>query len=263
MDIKKLDAIWNESLDEEIENLYDDPKEARSYNNSNLIRQDGIIRANNFNFPKHYTVLDIGSGPGVLSLPLSRIVKKVVAVEPSLEMVKHLKLHIDQENIKNIEIINKKWEETVLSFQFDAVIASYSLIMRNISEALLKINNSSKDHCYIFWFSGLTSWEKEQKAIYDILGKNYKDKLNKSDIICEILRCFNINPDVNILENTHFNRYHKTIESALDFIKSRYKIKTNVFDGSIKSYIEETYLKKEKGYIYKDETKYTQIHWRR
>ncbi|MDO4795673.1 MAG: class I SAM-dependent methyltransferase [Brachymonas sp.] len=262
MNIKKLDAIWNESFDEEIENLYDDPEEAGKYNDSNLIRQDGIIRAKNFNFPEHYTVLDIGSGPGVLSLPLSRIVKKVVAIEPSLEMVKHFKLHIEKENIKNIEIINEKWEEAACLPQFDAVIASYSLSMKNISEVISKMNSSSKNHCYIFWFSGMTSWEKEQKAIYEILGKEYRIKLNKSDIICQVLRQFNISPEVKILNDTHFDRSHKTIGKVLDFIKSRYKIKTNAFDDSIKSYINQTYLKSEQGYVYKDDTKYTKIHWR-
>ena len=86
MDIKDLDGIWNSAFNKEMKNMYDDSKTASDYDNSINIKNDGIKRANAFNFPKSYTVLDIGAGPGILALPLSKIVKEVVAVEPSIEI---------------------------------------------------------------------------------------------------------------------------------------------------------------------------------
>lgn len=151
MDIKDLDSIWNSAFNKEMKNIYDDSKTASDYDNSINIKNDGIKRANAFNFPKSYTVLDIGAGPGILALPLSKIVKEVVAVEPSIEMAKHLNRHIEDENIKNIKVINKKWQDVQdFDSEFDAVIASYSLNMKDISEMILKMNKASKKHCYIF-----------------------------------------------------------------------------------------------------------------
>ena len=262
MDIKDLDSIWNSAFDKEMKNMYDDSKAASDYDNSINIKNDGIKRAKAFNFPKNYTVLDIGAGPGILALPLSKIVKEVVAVEPSIEMAKHLNKHIEDENIKNIKVINKKWQDVEdFDSEFDAVIASYSLNMKDISEMILKMNKASKKHCYIFWFSGATSWENEQRDIFKILGKDYVPKLNKANIIYEILYQMNLYPDIKVLRDTNFNRNYNDIEDVVKFLKYRYKIESDLYNAELKKYVKNSYPETEKGYAYVDTTKYTEIHW--
>lgn len=261
MEIEYLNSIWNSALNEEPENIYSNPKEALNYNNSLSIWQDGFRRAYDFNFSTDYTVLDVGAGPGTLCLPLSGIVKKVIALEPSEEMRKYLNRHIEDKNIKNIEVVHKKWQETNFCSCFDVVIASYSLAMRDISDVILKINKASRQHCYIFWFSGMTSWEKEQQSIYQILGQRYKLKLNKANIIYEMLYQMKLYPDIRILKATNFDRFYKTIENALAFIKSRHRIDSNLYDDAIINYINKTYKKINGGYMYRDDTKYTEIYW--
>lgn len=50
------------------------------------------------------TVLDIGAGMGRISIPLARVVKKIVAVDNSFLRVKFLKLRAAKENLENIEV---------------------------------------------------------------------------------------------------------------------------------------------------------------
>ena len=56
-------------------------------------------------------ILDIGSGPGVLCIPLAEQVKEVTAIEPTegMSMVLHEKMNAH--GVDNIRLIEKLWEE--------------------------------------------------------------------------------------------------------------------------------------------------------
>ncbi len=62
--------------------------------------------------PKEHEVwVDIGCGPGYFALPLSKIVKKVYAVDIEEEMLEKCKLRANEENINNIEYVRCSEEE--------------------------------------------------------------------------------------------------------------------------------------------------------
>ena len=94
-----------------LENGYEKEKAAERYDLSEIARQDGERRAAALEVEPSWSVLDIGAGPGTLALPLSRKVKQVTAVEPSLAMVKRLERHIAEDGISNIRILPRKWED--------------------------------------------------------------------------------------------------------------------------------------------------------
>ena len=50
-------------------------------------------------------VLDIGSGPGILALPMAKRVREVTVVEPSAAMRNLLKAHMEEEGVTNIRIL--------------------------------------------------------------------------------------------------------------------------------------------------------------
>jgi SAM-dependent methyltransferase len=71
----------------------------------------------------HWSILDIGAGDGVLSLPLSALGCRVTAVEPSSEMRKLLFERALSHGIANLEIEELPWELLSDEREYDLVIA--------------------------------------------------------------------------------------------------------------------------------------------
>ncbi|MDO8729521.1 MAG: class I SAM-dependent methyltransferase [bacterium] len=54
--------------------------------------------------PKDFSVLDAGAGMGRISIPLARVARKVVALDQSFLRMKFLKLRVEKEGLKNVEV---------------------------------------------------------------------------------------------------------------------------------------------------------------
>lgn len=52
-------------------------------------------------------VLEIGAGLGALTIPIARAASRVTAIEKDSRLIPILQQELDQENIKNVELINK------------------------------------------------------------------------------------------------------------------------------------------------------------
>jgi SAM-dependent methyltransferase len=60
-----------------------------------------------FNIPvtKDFVVLDTGAGMGRITIPLARVVKKVVAFDSSWSRLKYLKLRLEKEKLDNVDLL--------------------------------------------------------------------------------------------------------------------------------------------------------------
>ncbi len=93
---------------------YEDESRALKYARSKRIRADGKRRAARLPLHREWSVLDIGSGPGTLTVPLAKRVRTVTAVDPSAPMLRLLQARAKAEGVANIRTIHSNWESVVL-----------------------------------------------------------------------------------------------------------------------------------------------------
>lgn len=98
------------------------------------------------------TILDAGSGPGTLSLPLANKVKTVTAIDYSKGMLEVLNEQAEKQDITNITTVLGSWEddwERLNIKQHDICIASRSLSVANLRAALGKLNRYANDYVFV------------------------------------------------------------------------------------------------------------------
>lgn len=72
---------------------------------------------------KDYTVLDVGAGMGRISIPLSRVAGKVVALDQSFLRAKYIKLLAEKEGLKNIEVcVGDLFDAAFPKESFDVIV---------------------------------------------------------------------------------------------------------------------------------------------
>ncbi len=120
------------------------------------------------------TVLDIGSGPGTLAIPISTRVKSVSAIDFSRGMLETLDKIAADLQIHNISTIQCAWEDdwTAKGIKpHDIAIASRSMGVRDLTAALHKINSYAKKFVFISDRIGDTPFEKNA---FNALGRSFE-----------------------------------------------------------------------------------------
>jgi SAM-dependent methyltransferase len=172
-----------------------------------------------FNCKSTDTVLDIGAGTGKYALPLAKQVCAVTAIEPSCTMRSRLEEGREQTGVSNLTIIPLHWEHIVLGQQIqphDVVIASHSLTMYDLKEALLKIHQAAKREVWLFLFAG----DKIEPWTRDLLikaGGHPDEKKQPLDYlpVYSILHSIGIYADIIVQTHAYIDRY-QSVEEAIE-----------------------------------------------
>lgn len=146
-----------------------------------------IVGYNNYEYGKRATkalgdilgrdfrVLEIGAGPGTLTVPLSKKVKQIVVVESSGVAVESLKNNLNACHVGNVEIINKNWleiDKNEMGDSFDLVVCSHFLWqMKDLDKHLAKMEEVSGGYCAVVQPAGRDSMVKEMWT--EITGEPY------------------------------------------------------------------------------------------
>ncbi len=215
----RLSSPWRRTLDEPAGSFWD--KRAKRFNESMMQNRERTERQiAKIELAPEYTVLDVGAGTGRLAIPIAKRVKSVTAIDPSRGMLACLQENMEKERVENITCINKRWEDVELRVDVephDVVIASHSLGMFDIQEALAKMDAAAKKYVYIFTFAGRWMdgglWEK----IHGEIRPSWSDYI----YLYNILHDMGIYADVEIRDSEYEQRYG-SLDEAVTKLKEMY-----------------------------------------
>jgi len=94
-----------------------------NYSKGKRMTSDAVIRL--LNPKEHWCFLDVGGGTGDITIPIAELVGKTVIVEPSSRMINEFKKNLKSSD--NLEIIQKKVEDTNFKDKFDLILVAHVL----------------------------------------------------------------------------------------------------------------------------------------
>lgn len=234
-----------------------------------MSQRDGQKRARDTIKSLHLTpdsrVLDIGAGPGSLAIPISKKVAHVTAVEPSTGMLEVLQENIEEFGCENITCIKKRWEdidvEKDLDGPYDIIIASFSLGMPDIQQAIENMQAVSSGYIYLYWFAGETSWDMHSKRIWPKLHGKEHCSMPKCNTLYNVLYDMGIYPEMSTFKLGRIE-YYTSIDEAIDELSRHFSTKTDEHRAIIKEYLESNLEKEGDKYVYDATSTRVKIWWK-
>jgi SAM-dependent methyltransferase len=176
--------------------------------------------------PEGAKILDIGCGPGSLSIPLAQAGSEVTALDISSGMLERLRETAEQEGLRIRTIESSWWTADIdamgLRNGFDLVIASMTPGIRDV-ETLERMIACSRKYCYYSNFIRADP-EKIPSDIYvRILGKTPKNNPFSSGFIYPFIYLYTLGfrPILKINRKSVKREldWNEAAEKALDYIE--------------------------------------------
>lgn len=192
-----------------------------------------------------YTVLDIGCGEGVITIPLARKVSKIIGIDLSEKMLEILSEKADKEGLENLEyfngdLMNINYEDIG---KFDIVVASRCLNgIKDIENLLKNINKIGKCVYITLWGPNSKKYENDAR---DLLHKEHP-RYPEYIYIYNMLFQMGITANVEKLKCETINTY-KTLEEAVDRYSWKMGGLTPEETVILQNHLDKTLIKKDDG----------------
>jgi SAM-dependent methyltransferase len=180
-------------------NVNDWDKNARTFADRNADSPYAALVLSRLPLHPSMTVLDIGAGPGTLALPIAECVAAVTALDYSAQMLAILKEQAEAQQLSNIRAIHCAWEDDWKAQGVgihDLVIASRSLGVEDLNEALVKLNDHAGKYVFIIDRIAPTPFDP---AAFTAIGRPFD---SGPDYIYTVnaLYTLGIHPNIEILQ---------------------------------------------------------------
>lgn len=194
------------------------------------------------------SVLDIGCGNGVITIPLAQKAIKVTAMDISSKMLEILMKNAKDSGLNNINTCNRRIEDVTEEDvgKHDVVVASRSLNgVSDIGKELEKINNIAKKSVYLtLWGADNRRFEREMAQLLGRESHRHPDYI----YVYNILHDLGIFANVEMLESNTRN-YYSNVEEALDRLRWRIGDLNKDEESILREYLEENMIKTTDGTI--------------
>ncbi|MDD1694084.1 MAG: class I SAM-dependent methyltransferase [Methanoregula sp.] len=253
----------------ERKNRWDSKENALDYLNGFLMRSrehperiEEMLQK--FPLSPEFRVLDIGSGSGNVAIPMSARVAHITAVEPGKGMMEVLKEQITEHRVTNITTIPKRWEDVNIARDldgpYDLVIASHSLGMPDIRDAITKMCAASRKWVYLFWDAGISTWEQRMIDLWPMLHMREHQSGPKADILYHLLYDMGIYPNVKT-DQQYILQTYPDMESAVHKFRKSFYITTPEQEKIMRDYLKATLEMGENGYFHRQRYYPTMLWW--
>lgn len=197
-------------------------KRALNFNKSTMQHRERTLKQiGRFQLKPEYSVLDVGAGTGRLSVPIAKLVAKVTAIDQSTGMLNCLKGNMEDEGLTNIDCIHKRWEDIELGEDIephDVVIASHSLGMFDLQEAIEKMDAAAKKYVYVLTFAGKWMFDEGEEDLWErIHDRPRRHRAWHSDymLLYNILHDMGIYANVEVKEVEHEQHYDNLDDAVI------------------------------------------------
>jgi len=164
-------------------------------------------------------VLDIGGGTGTHAVPLAAMGCDVTVVEPSGAMREEMERNLSASGAGPVTVIPSRWEDVALGETgepFDIVMASYSLSMEDVGDAITKMQACSRGSVHLFWFLTPPSWARVSRDLWPRLhGREFPGE-PLADCLWQALYEMGIYADMTI-ERKKETGYRSVDEAAREY----------------------------------------------
>ncbi len=212
----RMADFWNKRSENYANNIGKDNRKKRTDEILEFLEESGFD-------PEGSRVLDIGCGPGTLSLPLSKLGAEVTALDISSGMLKRLKDTVKEESLP-VDVIETSWwtaDIDSLGFRdrFDLVIASMTPAIKDI-ENFDKMMACSKNFCYYSNFLRRGEDRAYREIRSSILGENSANNMNGMTFPFMYLYLSGYMPSVRInhSEWKEETNWREAADQAIEFI---------------------------------------------
>ena len=197
-------------------------------------------------------VLDVGSGPGVLTVPLAERTTWVTAVEPSVSMMEVMRERAAERGLTNIDLINKPWDDVVVSRDiqeghYDIVVASCSLLMLDIRDSIEKMQLASSRYIHLIWFAGAPTWDVFAGQLWPALHQREYLPGPKCDVLFNVLYQMGIYPNIQSFQSSFRERF-SSIDEAMAYYSPKYGAITSPQKDAMRKVLTNT-LEEDNGFL--------------
>lgn len=192
-----------------------------------------------------WSVLDIGAGPGNLTVPIAKQVRSVTAVEPANGMATVLRENVEAAGLENTTVINKRWDdievgdEGDIDSKFDLVLISYAFGMLDLTDTIDKVLSVARDQVMFCWHAGPQNWDVDGAVLWPALHDKYVTPLPKADVLFNYLYTRSIMADVKVFRKAWRSRFD-SVDEAVEMYSKRYQVEEGDDRGRgiLKDYLE-------------------------